>query len=96
MSATATSTTRTTMTDIDVGILLRIDRGVIAISETELRYQLHARQLDTRQLLERLIDLEARGLIESQLHVRLTPAGRAHLPADHQPPHRAGSQADWR
>ena len=51
-------------------------------SEGELRYPLEhgdGHPLDRPQLLRLLDELEARGLIVSELRFRLTPAGRALL-----------------
>ena len=76
-------------------ILVRIDRGGIAICEAELRYKLRWNEARLGSLLDVLADLEASGLVESALHFRLTDRGRAELPADYQPPVRVGSGVSW-
>lgn len=63
-------------------ILVRIDRAV-QVPEPELRYQLarkdHHPLAEASELLDELVDLEARGLIRSTLHFALTGAGTAEL-----------------
>jgi hypothetical protein len=63
-------------------ILLRVDRAV-RIGEAELRYQLdrkdHHPLAREDELLDVLADLEAEGLVDSELTFRLTPEGRARL-----------------
>jgi hypothetical protein len=76
-------------------VLACIDRGGLHISKAELRYQLRRRGIDTEDLLERLLALEERGLIESALHFRLTDAGLARLPDDHASPARVGTPSAW-
>jgi hypothetical protein len=76
-------------------ILVCIDRGGLQICEAELRYQLQRRDDDAEHLLEQLVDLEARGLIESTLCFRLTERGQRALLAGHQSPPRAGTPMPW-
>ena len=45
-------------------ILEVVDRGGLHINEHELRYQLARRQIDSVGVLERMRDLEQRGLVE--------------------------------
>jgi len=91
MRAPATTTDVAATTQALLG---RIDRGGLMISETELRYQLrHDHAADG--LLEQLADLEAQGLIKSQLYFRLTTAGEAKLTAEREPRTWAGTRPDW-
>jgi hypothetical protein len=64
-------------------ILVRVDRGGILIGERELRYQLERKDnhpfARADELLDVLAEIEARGLIEAELCVRLTAEGRAQL-----------------
>lgn len=80
---------------LDREILTRIARGGLLICETELRYQLHRRGHDRPDLLELLADLEQRGLIESEIHFRLTLEGAARVPARDRPAARAISSIPW-
>ena len=75
-------------------ILGRVDRGGVMISETELRYQLR-HDPPVGELLDRLADLEAEGLIESQLYFRLTEAGEQLLCGERPPRDWAGSRPGW-
>jgi hypothetical protein len=63
-------------------ILVRVDRAV-GIGEGELRYQLEHRHdhplAQADELLDVLADLEAQGLVVSELCFRLTAQGRARL-----------------
>jgi hypothetical protein len=77
-------------------ILATIDRGGLSITEHELRYQLARQDFDRVGLLERMIDLEQHGLIESTLCFRLTQQGFEQLPDSHQRPSLAGHRSDWR
>ena len=77
-------------------ILAVIDRGGLLITEHELRYQLGRRQIECVGLLERMMDLEQRGLIESTLCFRVTQRGLGQLPDGHERPHFAGHRSDWR
>ena len=74
-------------------ILLRVNRAV-RIGEGELRYQLdhkdHHPLAHADELLDVLADLEAEGLVDSELTFRLTPQGRARLAG----PARAGGRAE--
>jgi hypothetical protein len=84
-----------TPTELEREILTRIARGGLLICETELRYQLERRGHNRLDLLEVLTDLERRGLIESETHFRLTPAGAGRVPARDQPAPRAISSIPW-
>jgi hypothetical protein len=70
-------------------ILVRVDRAV-GIGEGELRYQLEHRHdhplARADELLDVLVDLEARGLVRSELCFRLTAEGRARLAQDDDGP----------
>lgn len=69
----------------ELQILRRVDNALSA-PESELRYQLERKDehplARSEQLLDVLVDLEARGLLVSELHFRLTTAGRAALDDD--------------
>jgi hypothetical protein len=97
-------TGKSTTPDLPVGggtsreietILACIDRDGLHISEAELSYQLCRRDVDTGELLERLLSLEQEGLIESSLHFRLTDRGRRMLPFGHESPHIVGTPTSW-
>jgi hypothetical protein len=76
-------------------ILEVVDRGGLHINEHELRYQLARRQVDSVGVLERMRDLEQRGLVESTLCFRLTQQGVAALPDGHERPLVVGYRSDW-
>jgi hypothetical protein len=63
-------------------ILLRVDRAV-RVGEGELRYQLEHKDdhplAHEDELLDVLAELEAQGLVDSELTFRLTAPGRARL-----------------
>ncbi len=80
----------------DQTILEVIDRGGLHITEHELRYQLGRRGVELVGLLERMMELEQRGLIESTLCFRLTQPGVDALPDGHERPLVAGYRSDWR
>ena len=62
------------------------------ITEHELHHQLRHRGIDVGGLLQRMIDLEERGLIESTLCFRLTQKG-VEQPSDiHLRPNFAGNR----
>ena len=65
--------------DAERQILVRVDRA-IHIGERELRYQLERKDrhplAHKAELLDVLAELEARGLVESELGFRLTVRGR--------------------
>jgi len=67
---------------IDHLMLLRVDRAV-RVGERELRYQLEHKDehplAQADELLDVLVQLEAEGLVDSELTFRLTPAGRERL-----------------
>lgn len=77
-------------------ILEVIDRGGLHITEHELRYQLGRRGVELVGFLERMMDLEQRGLVESTLCFRLTQPGVDALPDGHERPQFAGYRSDWR
>ena len=79
----------------DRTILEVVDRGGLSITEHELRYQLRRRSVEVVAVLERMMDLEQRGLVESTLCFRLTDAGIKALPDGHDRPTVAGVRADW-
>jgi hypothetical protein len=96
MSAVALATEQLPIqATLEQEILGRIDRGV-QICEAELRYKLRWDEQQHGCLLELLDELEREGLIESALHFRLIDHGRAHLPADYEPPARYGSPIPWK
>ena len=74
--------TPTTVTAGERQVLNRIDRG-LRCPEKELRYQLERKDAHplarSPELLDVLIDLEARGLVRSELTFALTGDGRAVL-----------------
>ena len=76
-------------------ILEVVDRGGLHINERELRYQLTRRQIDSVGFLERMRELEQRGLVESTLCFRLTQQGVAALPDGHERPVVVGYRSDW-
>jgi len=85
MSVTATRVRRPPGADaIERPILVRVDRA-IRVEERELRYQLACKDqhplAEKAELLDVLAELEDRGLVESELCFRLTPAGRDCLAA---------------
>lgn len=84
------------LTETDRAIIDVVDRGGLHITEHELRYQLRRRSIDVVALLERMMDLEQRGLMESTLCFRLTQAGIDSLPDGHERPLAAGDRSDWR
>ena len=77
--------------ELEQEILARIDRAGLHICEAELRYKLRWDDDTHGSLLELLDELESQGLIESELHFRLTDRGRAQLPDDYAPPLRYGT-----
>ena len=81
--------------ELEREILTGIARGGLLICETELRYQLTRRDHDRPDLLELLAELERRGLIESEIHFRLTAHGAARVPARDRPAPRAISSIRW-
>lgn len=87
---------RTHADAVDQTILAVVDRGGLHITEHELRYQLRRRNVDLVALLERMMDLEQRGLMESTLCFRLTQTGIESLPDGHERPLAAGYRSDWR
>jgi hypothetical protein len=87
---------RTNADAVDRTILEVVDRGGLHITEHELRYQLRRRNVDLVALLERMMELEHRGLTESTLCFRLTRAGIESLPDGHERPLVAGYRSDWR
>ncbi len=91
-----TSPERTNADTVDRTILEVVDRGGLHITEHELRYQLRRRDVDLVALLERMMELEQRGLMESTLCFRLTQTGIESLPDGHDRPLVAGYRSDWR
>jgi len=85
----------TGVADGDRTILDVVDRGGLSITEHELRYQLRRRSVEVVAVLERMMDLEQRGLVESTLCFRLTDAGISALPDGHERPSLAGVRSDW-
>jgi len=85
-----------TRTEEERTILAVIDRGGLAITEHELRHQLARRKIESAGLLERMMDLEERGLIESTLCFRVTQKGIERLPDGGQRPKLAGHRSQWR
>lgn len=79
----------------DRTILGVVDRGGLSITEHELRYQLRRRSVELVGVLERMADLERRGLVESAICFRLTDAGIEALPDGHERPSLAGLRSDW-
>ncbi len=77
-----TEPTPTTVTSGERQVLNRIDRG-LRCPEEELRYQLERKDghplARAPELLDVLIDLEARGLVRSELTFALTDDGRRAL-----------------
>lgn len=80
---------------LEAEVLARIDRGGLHLCEAELRYKLRWDERKHGSLLKLLDELKSRGLIESAIHFRLTEQGRAELPADYEPPRRAGTGIPW-
>ncbi|MGO9754646.1 MAG: hypothetical protein ACLP50_16020 [Solirubrobacteraceae bacterium] len=80
---------------LDHEILLRIARGGLHIADAELRYQLGRRGGPLGRLAGLLVDLQRRGLIEAEMHYRLTPAGAKLLHAHERPAARALSSLPW-
>ena len=74
--------TTSALSESERQILHRVDRALSA-RESELRYQLAHKDdhplARSAELLDILADLEARGLVVSELHFGLTAAGRAAL-----------------
>ena len=89
------STSATQARQLDRKILTRIASGGLLICETELCYQLARRDHDRPDLLELLAELEQRGLIESEIHFRLTAHGAGRVPARDRPAPRAISSIPW-
>jgi len=83
-------------TEEELVILAIIDRGGIQITEHELRRQMARRKIECAGLLERMMDLEERGLIESTLCFRVTQEGLEQLPDGHERPRIAGCRSAWR
>ncbi len=81
--------------DLDVEVLTRVARGGLLICEAELRYQLARRSHGPARVPGLLADLEQRGLIESAVHYRLTPAGAQLVPAAERPAPAAISSVPW-
>lgn len=81
--------------ELDREILTRVVRGGLLICETELHYQFARHGPDRSDLLDLLADLEQRGLIESEMHFRLTAEGAARVPARDRPAPRAISSIPW-
>jgi hypothetical protein len=80
---------------LDTDVLTRIARGGLLISEAELSYQLARRGHDLATLPGLLAGLEDRGLIESAVHYRLTPAGAQLLPTAERPAPAGMSSIPW-
>ncbi len=76
-------------------ILTRIACGGLLICETELRYQLARDGHHGPELLDLLAELQQQGLIESEIHYRLTQEGAALVPAPDRPAPRAISSIPW-
>ncbi len=89
------SAARSVVEEGDRTILGVVDRGGLQITEHELRYQLRRRSVEVVGVLERMLDLEQRGLVESTLCFRLTDAGINALPDGHERPSLAGVRSDW-
>jgi predicted metal-dependent phosphoesterase TrpH len=81
--------------DSDRTILEVVDCAGMHINEHELRYQLQRRKVDPVGLLERMLDLEQRGLIESTLCFRLTQQAADMLLDGRERPLFAGYRSDW-
>jgi hypothetical protein len=81
--------------EFDSELLTNIARGGLLICEPELHYQLARRGHDTASLPALLANLEKRGLIESAVHYRLTPAGAQLVPARERPAPAAISSIPW-
>jgi hypothetical protein len=79
----------------DRTILEVVDAAGMYINEHELRYQLQRRQIDPVGLLDLMLDLEQRGLIESTLCFRLTQQAADMLPEGCERPPFAGDRSDW-
>ena len=79
----------------DLTTLEVVDHGGLHITEHELRYQLRRRGVDDVGVLERMMDLEKQGLIESTLCFRLTQAGVQKLPDGHERPSFVGYRSSW-
>jgi hypothetical protein len=76
-------------------ILTRIARAGLLICETELRYQLAHHGHHGPELLDLLAELQQQGLIESEIHYRLTPAGAERLPPAERPAPQAIGSIPW-
>ena len=76
-------------------VLTRIARGGLLIAEDELYYQLQRHGVKPGQAPGLLADLQQRGLIESQTHYRLTPAGAELVPAGDRPAPAGISPTRW-
>ena len=93
---TAVSSSTPPAVDTEQEVLTCIARGGLLISATELRYQLNRHgRISPRSLTALLRDLQERGLIESQVHYRLTPAGAQCLPATDRPAPRTIGSIPW-
>jgi hypothetical protein len=92
---TPTAGRATPSTEVDSELLTSIARGGLLICEAELRYQLARRGHDMASLPTVLAGREERGLIESAVHYRLTPAGAQLVPADERPAPLAISSIPW-
>ncbi len=82
-------------TGLEPEILTRIARGGLLICEDELRHQFRRDGEALRRLPWLLADLEQRGLIQSAVHYRLTPAGAGHVPQAHRPSPAGISSIPW-
>lgn len=81
--------------ELEREVLTRIARGGLLICETELGYQLHRCGHEHPDLIALLAELEHRGLIESEMHYRLTPSGAARVPDSDRPASRGVSSIPW-
>ena len=88
-------TTTQPLTESDLLVLCCVDRGGLHVYQSELAYQVKRRGQPTNELLDRLADLEAHGLIESAIAWRLTDLGREQLPDGHDSPPRGGTATPW-
>jgi len=81
--------------ELEREVLARLARGGLSVWDTELRHQLRRRGHPLEALPGVLADLQRRGLIEAEMHYRLTPAGAELVPAAMRPAPIAISSAPW-
>lgn len=81
--------------ELEREVLLRLARGGLSVWDTELRYQLNRHGHPLENVPGLLADLQRRGLIEAEMHYRLTSAGAQLVPAAMRPAPIAISSTPW-